>query len=48
MYFQLPFKIRKCKSKCIKTYKKIFDVPIGFSDHTDNNISAIVSVALEL
>ena len=41
-----PSLIENSNLNVIKEYKKLFGVPIGFSDHTVGNISAIVSVAL--
>ena len=41
-----PSKLENANLNVLKTYKKIFNVPIGFSDHTESNICAIVSVAL--
>lgn len=41
-----PSLIENANLNVINTYKKIFKAPIGFSDHTIGNISAIVSVAL--
>ena len=41
-----PSLIENSNLNVIKNYKDLFRVPIGFSDHTIGNISAIVSVAL--
>ncbi len=40
-----PSNLKNSNLNVIKTYKKMFRVPIGFSDHTVGNISSIVSVA---
>ena len=32
--------------KVIQTYRKLFDVPVGLSDHTKTNITSIAAVAL--
>ncbi len=41
-----PSKIKNANLNVIKTYQNLFDVPVGFSDHTKNNTSAIVSTIL--
>ena len=33
--------------KVIETYRKLFDVPVGLSDHTKTNITSIAAVAWE-
>ena len=41
-----PSKIEDSNLRVIKTYKKIFNCPIGLSDHTTNNVSALTAVGL--
>ena len=41
-----PSNIKNANLNVIKTYRNLFNVPIGYSDHTKNNIAAIVSVSL--
>ncbi len=41
-----PSKIKNANLNVIKTYQNLFDVPVGFSDHTKNNTSSIVSTIL--
>ena len=40
-----PSKVSDSNINVIKTYKKILNCPVGYSDHTQNNTSAILSVA---
>mgnify|MGYP006084783559 FL=1 len=41
-----PTKIEDVNLNVLKTFKDKFKLPIGFSDHTTGNISAIISVGL--
>jgi len=41
-----PTEIKDCNLMAIKSLQKQFDVPIGYSDHTINSISSILSVGL--
>ena len=41
-----PSNIKNANLNVIKSYKNLFDVPVGFSDHTINNTSAIVATVL--
>jgi len=41
-----PSKIKNANLNVIKTYKNLFDIPVGFSDHTINNTSSIVATVL--
>ena len=41
-----PSKISNANLNVIKTYQKKFSIPVGLSDHTPNNITSIVAVAL--
>jgi N,N'-diacetyllegionaminate synthase len=41
-----PSKLENANLKVIETFRGLFDVPVGFSDHTENNIAAIAAVAL--
>ncbi len=41
-----PSKEENANLNVLKTFKKKFDVPLGFSDHTKGNMCAIISVAL--
>jgi len=41
-----PSKIINANVRVLETYKNLFDIPVGFSDHTTNNLAAIVAVAL--
>ena len=41
-----PSKITDSNLNVIKTYKKRFNCLVGYSDHTENNISCIASIAL--
>jgi len=40
-----PSKIENANVTVIDAYKTLFDVPVGFSDHTPDNTAAIVAVA---
>ncbi len=41
-----PSKIENANLKVIPTYQNLFNVPVGFSDHTVGNTAAIAAVAL--
>ena len=41
-----PSKIENANLNVITTYQKLFDIPVGFSDHTTNNTAAIVATVL--
>jgi N,N'-diacetyllegionaminate synthase len=41
-----PSNINNANVRVLETYKNLFDIPVGFSDHTKNNLAAIVAVAL--
>ncbi|MBL42086.1 MAG: N-acetylneuraminate synthase [Rhodospirillaceae bacterium] len=41
-----PSKTENANLNVLKSFKKKFDVPLGLSDHTQNNLSAIGAVAL--
>jgi len=41
-----PSKIENANLRVINTYKELFNVPVGFSDHTPTNTAAIAAVAL--
>ena len=41
-----PIPSNQINLNVIQTYKKLFDIPIGFSDHTMNNVAAITSIGL--
>lgn len=41
-----PSKIEDANLRVIQTYRKLFGVPVGFSDHTPTSTAAIAAVAL--
>ena len=41
-----PSKIENANLRVIQTYRKLFGVPVGFSDHTPTSTAAIAAVAL--
>ena len=46
MYFNYPSDPKNANLKVIETYKNLFNVPIGLSDHTKSNTTSIAAVAL--
>ena len=41
-----PSKIKNANLRTLKTYQQLFEIPVGFSDHTTSNTAAIAAVAL--
>ena len=41
-----PAKVTNANLNVLKTFQNKFNLPVGFSDHTENNMCAILSVAL--
>ena len=46
MHLKLSIFAENANLRVIETYKRLFDVPVGLSDHTTSNITCIAAVAL--